>query len=97
VQWDGAYLAIGDTGVTPSVIDRFSIKKGKATKIGSTRLDGTTSVRQFWIDGSRVIGPDFDAPVGFWKYPAGGSATKSITTVHGYGAAVSLDAGSSRK
>lgn len=97
VQWDGTYLAIGDAGVTPSVIDRFSVKEGKATKISSTQLDDTKSVRQFWIDGSRVIGPDFDAPVGFWKYPAGGSATKRITTVRGYGAAVSLAADSARK
>lgn len=89
VQWDGSALAVGDTGVAPSVIYRFSVSGSSATRIGSTTLRATKSVRQFWIDGARVIGPDFDADVGVWNYPAGGSLVKRIGSVRGYGATIS--------
>lgn len=94
VQWDGSALAVGDTGVTPSVIYQFSVTGSTATPIGSTSLDQTKSIRQFWIDGARLVGPDFDADVGVWNYPAGGSAVKRIGAVRGYGSAISLAAGS---
>jgi hypothetical protein len=97
VQWDGKYLAIGDTGITPSVIYQFSMSGSGGAEVGSTVLDGTKSVRQFWIEGTRVVAPDYDTNVGIWKYPIGGLPTTQITTVHGYGAAVSAAAGSSRK
>jgi hypothetical protein len=87
--WDGEYITVGDAGVSPSVVYRLSVSGSTASSVGTTTLKGTTSVRQFWIDGVRLIGPDYDAPVGFWKYPAGGSPTKTLSKVHGYGAAVS--------
>lgn len=90
VQWDGSAVAVGDTGVTPSVIYRFAVSGKSAKRVGSTTLDGTKSVRQFWIDGMRVIGPDYDADVGVWNYPSGGSAVKLIRSVAGYGATISL-------
>lgn len=96
VQWDGSALAVGDTGVTPSVIYRFSVSGSSATRIGSTKLDATKSVRQFWISGGSVIAPDYDADVGVWNYPAGGSLVKRIGSVRGYGATIS-PATSSRK
>jgi len=89
VQWDGSALAVGDTGVAPSVIYRFSVSGSSATRIGSTTLRATKSVRQFWVDGAHVIGPDFDADVGVWNYPAGGSLVKRIGSVRGYGATIS--------
>jgi hypothetical protein len=89
VQWDGSALAIGDTSVTPSVVYRFSVSGGSASRTGSTTLDTTKSVRQFWVDGARVIGPDYDSDVGVWAYPAGGSPVKRINSVKGYGAAIS--------
>lgn len=89
VQWDGSALAIGDTGVTPSVIYQFSVSGSSASRTGSTTLDASMSVRQFWIDGARVIGPDFDSAVGVWAYPAGGSPVNQIKSLHGYGAAIS--------
>lgn len=88
VQWDGQTLAIGDTGVKPSVVYRFTISGTHAKRVGTTTLDGTTSVRQFWIDGTQIIGPDFASRVGLWKYPQGGKATQTID-VPGFGAAVS--------
>ena len=77
VQWDGTYLAVGD--VSASVIYRFKIASGKGTKAGSVPLSGSTFVQEFWIAGSRVIAPDYaSGKVRFYKYPAGGSATKII-------------------
>ncbi len=89
MAWDGTYITVGDAGVSPSVVYRLSVSGSTASSVGTTTLKGTTSVRQFWIDGVRLIGPDYDAPVGFWKYPAGGPPTKTLSKVHGYGAAVS--------
>lgn len=89
IQWDGSALAIGDTGVAPSVIYQFTVGTGGLRATGSTTLAGTTSVRQWWIAGSTLVGPDFGKDVGFWRYPAGGSATKVLNAVHGYGATLS--------
>lgn len=87
VQWDGEYLAIGDASASPAAVYRFSIDASSATLVGTTTLANTTSVRQFWIDGDRIIGPDFEREVGIWKYPQGGSSLETLA-VPGYGAAV---------
>jgi len=89
VQWDGNDLAIGDSGVAPAVAYRFSISGRNAIEVGTTTLDGTISVRQFWIAGGTLVGPDFNRNAGFWRYPAGGAPIKTIARVHSYGAAVS--------
>lgn len=90
VDWDGSALAIEDAGVSPSVIHRFSISSGHVTETGSTTLDGSKSVREFWIGGGTLVGPDqLRDRVGFWKYPDGGSPVTTITNVHAYGAVVS--------
>ena len=88
VQWDGQYLALGDAGATPSVVYQLKIAGGTASVAGTTTLGSSESVRQFWIDGSTLVGPDYDSNVGFWNYPAGGSPVKTIK-VPGFGAAVS--------
>ena len=88
VQWDGTNVAIGDAGVVPSVVYQFSVKGSTAKKAGTTTLAGSKSVRQFWIDGNTIVGPDYGADVGVWAYPAGGSPMKKFS-VPGYGATVS--------
>jgi hypothetical protein len=91
IEWDGSDVAVGDAGATPPVIDRFSISGSSGAKVGSTTLGGAKGVAQFWIASAHVIGPDFEKDdVGFWSYPAGGSPTKTIAGVYGYGAAVSV-------
>ncbi len=90
VQWDGTDLAIGDAGVAPSVVYRFSEGTGGLTETGATTLGGTASVRQSWIAGSTIIGPDYGKDVGFWNYPEGGAASKVLRAVHGYGATLSI-------
>jgi hypothetical protein len=90
VQWHGKYVAVGDQDV--NVIYQFTISGGMGSKARSTLLTGAGDVVQFWIDGAKVVGPDSqNSDVGFWKYPAGGTATKIITEdlSDPYGAVVS--------
>jgi hypothetical protein len=88
VQWDGKYLAVGDPGTAPSVVYDFLVYGSSLSEVRKITLQKTKSVRQFWIDGNRIIGPDFDARVGVWAYPAGGSMLYSYS-VPGFGATVS--------
>jgi hypothetical protein len=77
VQWDGTHMAVEDGSV--GVIYRFAISGMKGAEVGSTPLIGSSNVVDFWIDGSKVIGPNNEAgSVTFWNYPAGGSGTKTI-------------------
>ncbi|MGC9992737.1 MAG: hypothetical protein ABSD52_10150 [Candidatus Cybelea sp.] len=81
VQWDGKHIAVGDQST--NVVYQFSVSGKKGTKIGSTPLTGAADVVQFWIAGSKLIGPDAGAgDAGIWKYPAGGSALKTITGLY---------------
>ncbi|MGC1380274.1 MAG: hypothetical protein WA814_04540 [Candidatus Baltobacteraceae bacterium] len=88
VQWDGQYLAVGDQENT--LIHRFSIQGSKGTQIGFVVLSGPSSVTQFWVQDSIVIGADtFNSQVGFWKYPDGGSEIMSLKVSSPLGATVS--------
>ncbi len=88
VQWDGQYLAVGDEGNT--LIRRFSIQGFKGTQVGSLTLSGPSSLAQFWIEGSIVIGADWsNSQVDFWKYPDGGSEMKDLNMREPLGATVS--------
>jgi hypothetical protein len=98
VQWDGKHLAIGDTGVVPSVIYQFDVSGSSATKVGATTLNDSMMVEQFWIQGGKVIAPDPKRSCGgsrigciaIYPYPAGGAAVKTIALASAFGAAVSL-------
>lgn len=89
VQWDGTYVAIGDADA--GRIYRTDPTNGKVAK--TITLDGGAYVRQFWIQGSTVVGPNAkpNGTVGFWHYPAGGAPTQKITGFrYPVGAVVSL-------
>jgi len=91
VQWDGRHVAIGDAGVSPSVVYQFTIAGSSGTEVSSTTLDGSKEVLQFWLQGQKLVGPDGgNGNVGFWKYPNGGRETKEIELAYPYGAAVSV-------
>lgn len=88
VQWDGQYLAVGDEH--NSLIHRFAISGSAATQVGSLTLSGASNIGQFWIQHNTVIGPDIsNNAVGFWHYPGGGTAVKSIPVDEPYGATIS--------
>jgi hypothetical protein len=83
VQWDGKYVAIAD-GAT-GIVYRLKVTGSSGAVIGSVHLTGERSnlVTQFWIAGSTIVVPYGTAKrvvkrIGFWPYPEGGSATKSI-------------------
>lgn len=78
VQWDGTYLTVDDQ--TANAIYQFTITGSGGTLEGMTPLDGADDVHQPWIDGKRVVGGDHtDSEVQYWRYPAGGNPTKTIT------------------
>ena len=88
VQWDGKYVAVGDEDAGgnkfTSVIYRVQVKGPKGTVVSTMRLQGSGEVLQFWIQGSKLIGPDPRTPttlsdIRIWNYPAGGPPTKIIT------------------
>jgi len=78
LQWDGKYMAIGDSST--NAIYQFSFEASTGKEVGSTTLGGVTyGLTQFWIVGSKVVGAAaVDQMVGIWKYPAGGTAVKVI-------------------
>lgn len=75
VQWDGSYMAIGDTGLT-------IYQTQGSTVVNSLTLD-SGCVEQFYIVGGtsnrRVIAPSCDGNANIFPYPAGGSPVKKIT------------------
>jgi hypothetical protein len=78
IMWDGQYMTLADSGVSPSPIYRFTVNGTNATVVGSTMLSGSDVV-QYWIDGQQVVGPQpKSAKVGIWKYPAGGKAVRIV-------------------
>lgn len=91
VQWDGKYLAIG-SGASGTIY-QIALSGSNGTVEGSTQLNGTGWVWQFWIpdtggrkethQGPRIIAPTYagsdPAEAGYWAYPGGGNATKAIT------------------
>lgn len=93
VQWDGKYVAVGDTDT--GIIYRIEGTKG--TVKAKTTLEQSDYVNQFWIaeSGKRrkgtVIAPNQDGgSVGIYPYPAGGAPTTTITVSEPFGATVSL-------
>ncbi len=82
VQWDGKYWAVGDQAAP--VIRQFTIKGSQGMEVGTTAMgSGADDVTQSFIQGRTLIVPNvirgMRADVLFYKYPAGGDATKKIT------------------
>ena len=83
MQWNDGYLSIQDAGLDPAVIYRFAINGSSGVKVSTTRLRRSRPGAQFWIQGEKVIGPLTNGTVpsiGFWKFPAGGSSIKDISS-----------------
>lgn len=83
IQWYHKYLAVGDgggvVGTGAPVVYHVKIAHSAGKVVGATSLAGTTGVFQFFIHGNTFIGPNLgNENVMLWKYPAGGTPTKSI-------------------
>jgi hypothetical protein len=99
VQWDGKYVAVGDQAYNSQptgIIRQLKVTGSRATLEGTTVLNGSQYVQQFWIQGGVVIagnsgGSNYNE-LHFYNYPAGGDPTKTITKgiAAPAGAAVSL-------
>jgi hypothetical protein len=76
IQFDGKHVAIED--LKRNIVYRLHFSGSQAVVVGGTRLQGTTLVQQYWIQGTTLIGPDNNSAVYFWKYPGGGSPVSSI-------------------
>jgi hypothetical protein len=83
IQWTGKDLAVGDQNPYSNEIYQFKISGTKGKKIGATPLSGPYDVVWFWIQGSSVMANGDNESetnmVDIWNYPAGGSATQTIT------------------
>jgi hypothetical protein len=82
VQWDGKHITVEDP--TAASIYQFSISGSQATKVGTTHFEGTGELHQTWIQSGTVVVPNVcysscGAQILFYKYPVGGTATKTIT------------------
>lgn len=85
VQWDGKYIAVGDTqykGTDESAIDRVSVS-GTNGKIVQTWVPkGAYGLGQFVTEGTLFIGPNSNAAyVGVWKYDSAQYIVKAITGI----------------
>jgi|HubBroStandDraft_4_1064222.scaffolds.fasta_scaffold00003_57 hypothetical protein len=88
IQWDGSYLAIGDPryrGRGSSTIDRVEVTGSAGTVVGTITLSNPQKREPytgvgFWIKDHTIVQPDLrsDSGIEYWKYPAGGMATKTI-------------------
>jgi DNA-binding beta-propeller fold protein YncE len=94
VQWDGKYVAVGDQGEgqygVSSAIDRTTGASGKVVAV--VPLSGSCDIVQGWIQSGQLVGPEYCSnEAGVWKYPAGGTATKTLAGEAGpIGSVVSL-------
>jgi hypothetical protein len=89
IQFDGKHIAVEDLG--SHIVYRLRFSGPKAIVVGSTHLNGTTWVEQYWIQGKTLIGPDEYYTVYLWKYPQGGSPFTSIEAFSSpYGSTVSV-------
>jgi DNA-binding beta-propeller fold protein YncE len=82
VAWNGKYVAVAEENEGPDSVYQFSISGSSGTEVTSTSLIGSKNVHQFWIDSAhkRVIAPSASlGTAGYWKFPAGGDATKTLT------------------
>jgi hypothetical protein len=78
VQWNHNEIVVGDQ--QNPYLYRFRISGSSASEVGETALDGGDDVVQFYIDGGKVVGPNADTGNAMiWKYPKGGSATKTLS------------------
>jgi DNA-binding beta-propeller fold protein YncE len=81
VQWNGKYVTVGNGH---ALIYEVQVSGSQGTVKGSTTLKGTSSVFEFWIEGTRVLASNIisfltaDGNAGIWNYPAGGKATTII-------------------
>lgn len=88
VQWDEKYVVVGDGSPAHHAVYRIEITGTQGVVKREVSLTNADP-EGFWIDGRRLINPDFFADqVEYFDYPAGGTATKVIAPIKNASAAV---------
>lgn len=81
ILWDGKYIAVGD--LQTDIVYRLKVSGAFGIVVGTVALTGSKEVREFWIDGNRLIGPDqVTNKIEIWNYPAGGPYVSSIEYIN---------------
>jgi len=82
VQWDGSAITIEDE--IPPAVYRLNISGSTGSVVGVTHFRGKSmQIGPTWIHAGAIVAPygvrgKFDKFIGFWRYPAGGKASKRI-------------------
>jgi hypothetical protein len=91
IQWNAGEVAVGD--YYNAVIYEFRISGSTAQEVGSTPLDGSGTVIQFFIDRDTAIVPstlqNSSGYVKLYEYPSGGTARRTLDFGSPSGAVVS--------
>lgn len=91
IQWNAGEVAVGD--YYNAVIYEFRISGSTAQEVGSTPLDGSGTVIQFFIDRDTAIVPstlqNSSGYVKLYEYPSGGTALRTLDFGSPSGAVVS--------
>lgn len=87
ITWDGNDLVTQDS--SSRILYRFKVSGTTGTSVGKTAFKGdrSTLIHQFAIDGTSIVMPYGTTgravrKIGFWPYPGGGGATKSMAVAH---------------
>ncbi len=86
LQWDGQYVAIGDS--LKHVIYQMSVSGGQATTISTSHFHDWTgprfkTIEPFAIANGEIVLTFSDRQTGFWKFPAGGNTIRRMTVLGG--------------
>ncbi len=85
LQWDGQYLAFGNSGNNAYRVYRLAVSGMKARVAETVHLDAAARARLFWIQGKTIVGGGY-----VWNYPAGGKPIVTIGAGASGGVAVSV-------
>jgi hypothetical protein len=81
IQWDGQYLAVGDS--LDRVVYQMSVSNGHGTTQGSTHFHGWRpkfkAIVPFAIQSGMIVLAFASDTVGYFNYPQGGRATRRFT------------------
>src|SRR5579863_233810 len=83
LQWDGRNLTLED--LTANAIYRLGVSGSSAKVVGTTHIKGWNGAALSTIDGNGVLVPSgvSATAIGFWKYPGGGTAVKTVSSPSG--------------
>jgi hypothetical protein len=94
VEGNGSNVVVGDQTFDANFVDVYTISGSSGTQVSSNPLTGAADVVQFTVNKKTLAGGNYNpsgtTSVELFKFPGGGSPTKSVTgAVEPIGAAIS--------